>query len=208
MKTRLFLITWSMAILSVASCCPMLSVNPISEPSATETQLEGVWKLDAQDDENVFLHIAPMPENRMAVLMVEHKLGKGLDVQQVPIHLSKLKSGLYINIDTTELPAEEFKNKTGFIFFKIDLKGPDRLITAMLDEKPIIAAIENGALKGELRFKKSTAVSGQSKAQPAEKRKIVECVTITDSSENIRKFLEARDNEPLFTDELRWKRID
>ena len=208
MRTHFLRIATLVSLLSLASCCPMLSVNPISEPSTVETRLEGVWKLHSKDNEKVFLHIAPVSEKRMTVLMVEHKAGKELDIQQVPFHLSKLKSGLYINIDAAELPADEFKNKTGYIFFRIDWKAPNMLGTAMLDEEPIIDAIKGGELKGELQYKKRGAASEQPKASQPAGRKIVECVTITDSPGNIRKFLETHDNETLFTDHLNWNRID
>ena len=187
----------------------MLSDHPISAPSMVEPRLEGVWKLNSKDDEKVFLHITAVPENRMVVLMVEHQAGKKLDVQQVPFHLSKLKSGLYINIGAAELPSDEFKDKSGYIFFRIDLKDPNSLESAMLAEKPVIAAIKRGELQGVLQYKKRAAmVGGQANTPPAEKRKIVECVTITDTSENIRKFLETHDNATLFTDHLSWNRMD
>ena len=208
MRTHSILIAVLMSLAVLSSCCPMLSVHPISAPSAVEPRLAGVWKLDSDKDEQVFLHITEVPENRMVVLMVEHQAGKKLDVQQVPFHLSKLKSGLYINIDAAELPSDEFKDKPGYLFFRIDLNEPDRLGTAMLDEKPIIAAIKGGELKGRLTYKKRPAGGDQANDPQPGSRKIVECVTITDSSENIRKFLETRDNGPLFTDHLSWVRMD
>ena len=192
----------------VLSCCPMLSVNPLSKPSTVEKKLEGVWKLDSKDGEKAYLHISSVSKEKMLALNVEYKGSGDIETLKIPFHLTKINHNLFVNVNIDDLDEKLSMEKSGYIFCKILLLNKDSLIIAFLDEKKVISAIESKVLKGDLSFKKTVANSTEMNKPMPHQSKKVECVTINDSSERIRKFIDSKKNDQIFHDAVKFIRIE
>jgi len=186
----------------------MLSINPLSEPSFINKKIEGVWKYDSKDGDEVYLHISATSKDNMVALSVEHRRNGEIETFKIPFYLTRINDSLYINVKFDDLPEKISNGRIGFIFINIILLENNNLKMAFLEQQPIIDAIESDLLKGDLSYKKTVISNDElTKPLPPDSRK-VECVTITDSSENLRKFVSSHSHDQLFREAMEFTRMN
>ncbi len=190
----------------LSACCPMVSVNPLSNPSELDKRLEGLWKYDSKEDDQVYLHIGEKSDNTMEALSVEHKKNGNLDIIKIPFFLTKTAENNYLNVKIEDLENEITEKSKGYVFLKYDFIDIDTLHVFHLDKQPVISAIQNNKLKGEITYKKKMMPEG-TKADEVNPEKTIDCVTITDTSINIMNFIAAGNNDELFPEAMKFTRM-
>jgi len=204
MKKSLLLVA-AIAIFMPA-CCPMVSVNPLSEPGGIDERLFGVWRPVTPEGERVYLHVGKESDTTLVALSVEHMDSGRLDTARMPFFLTRTNTNDYWNIRYEDLEDNLAKGYAGFFFMKYTFPDDDTLYVYQLDRKPIMAAIKAGKLKGRITYKvKEVSPGVQLKTLPAEKS--ADCVTITDTSENLLKYLETGGHQALFPEPMQFIRV-
>jgi len=192
-------------VIFMPACCPMVSINPLSEPDGIDERLFGVWRPVTPEGEQVYLHVGKESDTILVALSVEHMDSGRLDTARMPFFLTRTNKNDYWNIRYEDLEDNLAKGYAGFFFMKYTLPDDDTLLVYQLDRKPIIAAIKAGKLKGRITYKAQKVPPGtRLKTLPTEKS--VDCVTITDKSMNLLNFLETGDHQTLFPEPMRFMR--
>ena len=191
----------------LSACCPMVSVNPLSTPAGIDKRLEGVWKYDSKEGDEVYLHIGEKSENTMEAWSVEHKKNGKLDIINIPFFLTKTSANNYLNVKLEDLAEEVSEGNKGFIFLKYAFVDHNTLHFYQLDRKLIISAIQENKLTGKITYKKKTVPEG-TKNDGGKSEKIIDCVIITDTSKNMINFFESGKNDKFFTDAMKFIRIN
>lgn len=199
-------VTIAIITILLSACCPMVSINPLSPPAGLDKRLEGVWKLDSKEGYEVYLHIGEKSENIMLALSVEHKEDGKLDIINIPFFLSKTNKNNYLNLRLEHLVKEVAEENKGFIFLKYVFADNKTLLLYQLDQQLIISAIQGNKLKGKLIYKKKKAPKG-TKSDATASQKTINCVVITDTSNNMINFFESRENDKLFADTMKFIRV-
>ena len=57
-----------------------------------DKKLEGTWKFESKEGEEVYLHIGKKTENTMVALKVEHMTDGSLNIREVPFFITSLDS--------------------------------------------------------------------------------------------------------------------
>jgi|GEM_PF-894884 len=204
MKKYLLLVA-AIAIFMPA-CCPMVSVNPLSEPDGIDERLLGVWRPDTPEGERVFLHVGKESDTILVALSVEHMDSGRLDTARMPFFLTRTNKNDYWNIRYEDLDDNLAKGYAGFFFMKYTFPDDNTLLVYQLARKPIITAIKAGKLKGRITYKVPEGAPGtQPKNLPVEKS--ADCVTITDTSTNLLNHLEAGNSQTLFPEPMQFIRV-
>jgi len=187
------------------ACCPMVSVHPLSEPDGLDDRLFGVWRPVSPEGERVYLHVGKESDTIMVALSVEHLDAGRLDTARMPFFLTRAKKNDYWNIRYEDVEDNLAKGYAGFFFMKYTFPDDDTLLVYQLDRKAVINAIKTGKLKGQITYKaQKTSPAAQLKTLPAKKN--VNCVTITEESMSLLKFIEAGDSHALFPEPMRFVR--
>jgi hypothetical protein len=190
--------------LLLAACCPMLSVNPLSEPASLDKRLSGLWLYDSEDDK-VYLHVGELSKNTMVAFFVEHKQNDQLDIGKIPFFLTKTNVNKYLNIRIEETELSE--GHKGHIFMRYVFMDNNTLLVSGLDRQQIASAIRSKKLKGIITYKKPVKRKKQpSRSSPSEPK--IDCIKITDNSKNVLEFLETNDPKKLFPKTMKFVRIN
>jgi hypothetical protein len=204
---RIF-ITAALISLLLSACCPMVSENPLSDPAAPDQRLEGLWQSGTGQDEEVYLHIGRQSEdNTMVALSVEHKDDGTLDTMEIPFFLTRTDAGDYMNLRLEDLSGEAPDTNGGYVFIKYVLPAENTLLMFSLDREPVISAIRENRLEGEITYKRTdTPVETTGEGSHSGRR--IDCVTITDSSENLLSFIEASGSAWRTSDAMTFFKVD
>ena len=184
------LILASLIVILFSGCSQWVSVNPLSQPSVLDKKLEGIWKFESKEGEDVYLHIGKKTENTMLALSVEHKKDGGLDISEIPFHITMTGTNNYLNLKYKELIKEAEEKENGFLFIKYSFIDENTLYFYQFDPEGVKSAVQSGKLKGEIYYKETKATptsenAGKEKPAP---EKTIDSVKITDTSENMVKF--------------------
>jgi len=193
-------------VLFMPACCPMVSINPLSEPDGIDERLFGVWRPVTPEGERVYLHVGKESDTILVALSVEHMDSGRLDTARMPFFLTRTNTNDYWNIRYEDLEDNLAKGYAGFFFMKYTLSDDDTLVVYQLDRKPIIAAIKAGRLKGQITYQAEKGPQG-AKVKTLSAEKNVDCVTITDTSANLLNYLETEDSRVLFPESIRFVRM-
>ena len=201
---------YSVAIAIIAillsACCPMVSVNPLSTPAGLDKRLEGVWKFDSKEGDEVYLHIGEQSENTMSALSVEHKSNGKLDIIKIPFFLTRTSENNYLNVKLEDLAKEVSEGNKGFILLRYVFTDNNTLLLYQLDRQLIISAIQTNKLAGKITYKKKI-VPKETKKDGDTSGKIIDCVKITDTSNNMINFFASVKKDKLFSDEMKFIKV-
>jgi hypothetical protein len=180
------LILVALVTIFLSACSTWVSVNPLSPPSEPDKKLEGLWKLESKENDIVYLHIGKKTENTMIALSVEHKDDGSLDIVEVPFFITRTGMNNYINVRYEDIEKSEAEKEKGFMFVKYSLSDDNSLSLFQFDPEIIKSAVQSGKLKGEVYYRETTPNPA---SENGGKEKIIDSVKITDTSENIIKFI-------------------
>jgi hypothetical protein len=195
-----------MIVLLLSACSPTISVNPLSSPAGIDERLEGAWKYKSEKDAEVYLHIGKKSDTTMLALSVELKNDGELDIIHIPFFLTKTGMNNYLNIKLEDLKEEVSEGYKGYVFIKYVFMDNDTLHLYSYENEPIISAIKANRLKGKIKYEKEEPPKGK-KSEGIKLKKTIDCVIITDTSENMIKFFDSDKDNKIFSNELKFVRI-
>ena len=187
----------SFIVILFSGCSQWVSVNPLSQPSVLDKKLEGTWKYESKEGEEVYLHIGKKTENTMLALSVEHKKDGSLDISEIPFYITMTGVNNYFNVRYKDIDESAEAKENGFIFVKYAFSGDNNLNIYQFNPDVIISAVQSGKLKGEIYYKETKITPPPEKAgreKPAA-AKTIDRVKITDTSENMVKFFNSEGNK-------------
>jgi hypothetical protein len=189
------LIIVALASILLSACSTWVSVNPLSPPAEPDKKLEGIWKLDSKDNDIVYLHIGKKSENAMLAFSVEHKKDGGLDIVEIPFFITRTGLNNFINVRYEDIEKNANESDKGFIFVKYSLSDDNTLSIYQFDPELIISAVQSGKLKGEIYYKESSPAPESGEKRNTGLNKSIDSVKITDTSENMVKFFNSKENK-------------
>ena len=178
-----------------SGCSQWVSVNPLSPPSMLDKKLEGTWKFESKEGEEVYLHIGKKTENTMLALSVEHKKDGSLDIEEIPFYVTMTGTNNFFNVRYKDVDESAEDNENGFIFIKYTFSGDDKLSLSQFDPEIVISAVQSGKLKGEIYYKKIPLPNESAKKKDSTSEKKIDSVKITDTSANVLNFFENEGNK-------------
>src|SRR3972149_2295873 len=169
------------------------SDNPLSDPkqAAVDPGLVGVWRIQGKDGEVVYYHVGQagekFPAGMMRVKIITHNKNGELprpDNDDKLVLITALGNNRYINV--TSLDADKIKTMKdspwepsladGYFIYKYEILGDNLTIAGMVPEQKE-EAIKTGKIKGTIEGNK---------------------IRITDTTENLARFVAAAGQEKLF----------
>jgi hypothetical protein len=196
MRTRNALLLALCTAFLLTSCIPE-SENPLSDPknAQCDSRLLGTWVAEVEDGEgNAWLHFVEGPDAMTEIVVVSHEKGKGADVSFYHMHPTPVGASWYMNIKpyapekfrTADI-AEEM-GSSGYLFANYEITAEGLLLIRLVG-KDLGEAVRAGKLRGEIK-----------------ESKYFEDIKITDSSENLVKFLESADPATLLEPFLKCRK--
>jgi len=196
-----------MLLVLSAACCPMLSEHPLSGKPDIDLPLTGAWKFDSPEKNAILLHVYKTTNGHFILHYIADKGEGTTETFTVPFFLTNMGDTVYANIDIGKALENPFAEADGYFFVKIVPLEADTIQVSALAQQPVKAAIESGRLKGDIQKK------GAHDERPPEGKvcylpqMAVTCVRMTDTSENLRKFLITNSSGRLFPEVLTFRRI-
>lgn len=193
-------------LLIVNACCPLTSVHPLGDPQKADcdSRLKGVWRQDFEQD-YVMLHIGKAHNGRIQVVAVEHTEDGKVDYDGFTVSGIRLKNHYYLDIDTAELTPKHQEGQKGHVIIAYSLPDDNTLVFGTLNLEPVAAAIQAKKLAGNISYQKTAAPSKEPASAPPNPK--IECAYITDTSDNLTKFIVDSDPGRLFKSEMTFKRV-
>ena len=192
--------------LFLSSCCPTVSVNPLSPPAELDNRLEGAWRYDPEVGDKVYLHFGKAADNKMVVYTVEHKKNGEVQIVKIPFFLTNTGMNNYLNIRIEDVEKDTPEDCKGYVFVKYVFINNDTLNFYSIEEETVISAIKEKKLKGKILYREKK-VGEKAKSDGTQSEKRIDCVIITDTSENMIKFFDSDENNKIFSNELKFLRI-
>ena len=203
--TRAMLLIASLLLL-LNACCPLTSVHPLGDPQKADydSRLEGVWRQEFEKD-YVMLHIGKARNGRIQVIAIEHDENGKVDYDGFTVSGIYLKNHYYLDIDIAQLTPKHQEGQKGHVIISYSLSDDNTLVLSTLELDPVAAAIQAKKLTGEIIYQKSAKPSKESTSAPPSPK--IECAYITDTSDNLAKFISASDPGQLFKTVMTFKRV-
>lgn len=202
------LLIFSLIVVFLSGCAEWGSINPLSAPAEPDKKLEGIWKFDSKDDDEVYLHIGKKKENTMTALSVEHKKDGSLDIAEIPFFITRGTKNNFFNVKYKDIDNDFTSEDDGYIFIKYSFKDENTLFLYQFDPEVIKSAVQSGKLKGEVYYREPKTIqpTEDSEKQKPTPEKVIESVKITETSENMIKFFESEGNK-FISEVLKFVRV-
>ena len=192
-----------------SACVSMVSVHPLSDPDQAQVdpRMQGTWRLVTEKEDPVFLHIGILNAKKMVAVIVEHKPDARLETMRFAFFPTQTQTRRYVNVRMEDIADDMMPPTQGYIFIKYQITGQTQLAFYSMTRPPVVVAIRDGALKGRLTYGRH-APTGGAKATSSATKKRLTAVTISDSSANILQFVDGGDHSILFSESMRFIRVD
>lgn len=177
--------------LSVFGCGP-LSKFPLSQPGEYEPdqRLVGIWLFKADEKESYF-HFSKERNGWSDMVAVDYDTKGRMGYGVFKVFTTPIDTHHYMNIKIINIGVLEMGDTPSYILAKYEIVGKDKLYIRLLSSQEVAQGIEDGVLQGEIKNKKKNEIY------------------ITDSSENLIRFIERSDIDKLFGnspfEEKQWR---
>lgn len=193
--------------LSVAltGCCPTTSLHPLGTPDQAvfDPRIAGTWHGGSTANDGAFLHFGKGSGNLTQVLVVEHKPDGQMEQAAFPVFISRVDDQFFMNIDLQQLKLKEISGHSGYVLVKYHLPDADTLVFSEMDEKKLARAVTESRVAGEITYEKAASPTTGEQMSPEK----IDCVRLTDTTGNLRKFMASKDAGQLFVPYMTLKRI-
>lgn len=190
---------------AVTGCCPITSLHPLGTPDEAifDPRIAGTWYGGSTANDGAFVHFGKGPGNRTQVLVVEHKPDGLMEQVTFPVFISRVDDQFFMNIDLQQLKLKEVNGHSGYVLVKYHLPDADTLVFCEMDEKKLARAVTESRVAGEITYEKPTAAAADEQMPPEK----IDCVRLTDTTGNLRKFMASKDADQLFLPYMTLKRV-
>ena len=190
----------------LVSCCPITSQHPLGKPAEAkfDERLAGAWYGGSSEHDKGVFHFGKGTGNETLVLAVEHKPDKAMETATFPVFSHTINKRHYLNIPLATLNIEDVKkyHYTGYITIQYQLSNPDTLVFFEMDEDVLAKAIEEKQIKGKITYDEVKPTDKNAKAT-----KKIDCVSISDTTENLQKYITSEKAKNLFRPYMTLKRV-
>jgi hypothetical protein len=179
-----------LSCLFVFGCTP-LSEFPLSQPGEYEPdqRLVGIWLFKADEKESYF-HFSKERNGWSDMVVVSYDRQGKVSYAIFNVFTTPIQSQRYMNINIVNLGMASMEDVPSYILAKYEIIENDKLYIQLLSPDEVAQSIGDGVLQGEIKDIKDNEIY------------------ITDSSENLIKFIESSDMDKLFSqtpyDEKQW----
>lgn len=190
-------------LMLLAACCPDTSVQPLSavEQAKYDKRLEGTWINKSDDSEITYFHVGKADANLTQGITVGLRKDGKLEHTVFTFFPTIIDNQQYLNVKANELFKDLPPEKSGYIIVRYKFRGNDIVSIYCMDNNIFAQAITAGQLKGKLFFEKKFCFK-EGHNVPTEGKKKIDCVHLTDSSENILNFIKNNSPDVLFPKEI------
>jgi hypothetical protein len=177
-------------ILALAACVPE-SQNPAGNPASAvkDPALYGLWQADWEDG-RLFLHIFDGGQGMVDLYTINHKKDGGGEEDHYQGFISEIGKRRIASLQMTDSSGEDSGGQETYVFIAYQLAGDGELDAHFIDDKPFIAAVSAGKLKGQ--------VTGQGDG---------ETVLLTDDTSKIAAFMTEQDDATLYGKDILFRRV-
>ncbi|UCG80729.1 MAG: hypothetical protein JSV60_00150 [Desulfobacterales bacterium] len=177
-------------------CCPLTSVHPLSSTTdmTYDDRLQGIWRLKTEQDDVVCFHIGKTKDGKTQITSIEHKENGELDIATFVMFPTEISKNTYMRLKVEDISDQSLKDATGYFLLRYVFRDNNEFFVYRMQNEIIAEGIMSGKLKGEITYR--PAVSNKKSAR--ESKKVVDCVQITDATENIVKYIKTIDTNRLF----------
>jgi len=211
MKRIILLAILMTSLVFLGGCfCPLTSVNPLSDPQNAkyDKRLEGAWQSVSTDGDLEFIHFGKDDEKKTRMVIIEHMHNGKIDFSTLTVFPTIINGKGYLNVNVEDLFEEFSEDISGYIFMKYELLDKNTLTLSFLEEKPIVEAIKSGKLAGEITYEKKDIKKGdEGGSSQQSKKKTIKCAKLSDSSDNILKYIQSVDPDKLFPKPIELRRV-
>jgi hypothetical protein len=171
-------------------------VHPLSNPANVtyDNRLQGVWRLQTEQDDVVYFHIGKTDDGTTQITSVEHKQNGELDIATFVMFPTEIDKHTYMSLKIEEMSDQSSKDTTDYFLLRYVFPNKNEFFVHQMDDEVTTEAIMSGKLKGEITYR--SPLSNRTSAR--ESKKIVDCLKITDATENIVKYIKTMDTNRLF----------
>jgi len=176
--------------LVLVACVPE-SQNPAGDPTNAikDPALYGLWQADWEDG-RLFLHIFDGGQGMIDLYTVNHKKDGGGEEDHYQGFISAVGNRRIASLQMTDSGGEDSGGQETYVFIAYQLASEGKLDAHFIDDKPFIAAVSAGKLKGQ--------VTGEGEA---------ESVLLTDDTPKIAAFMADQDDATLYGKDILFRRV-
>jgi hypothetical protein len=166
--------------LFIFGCVP-LSEFPLSQSGEYEPdqRLVGIWQFET-DEKDSYFHFSKERDGWSDMVAVSYDPQGKMGYAAFKVFTTTIDSNRYMNIKIINFGALEMGETPSYILAKYEIVGNDQLFIQLLSPEEVAQGIEDGVLQGEIKDKKDNEIY------------------ITDSSENLIRFIKNSDIDKLF----------
>jgi len=177
-------------LVTLGACIPE-SQNPAGDPAAAvkEPALNGLWQADWEDG-RLFLHVFDSGQGMIEVYTVNHKQNGTGEADHYEGFISNVGKRHIVNLQTAGTGEEDSGGAATYVFLAYQLQPDGGLLVHFVNDKPFIAAVTGGKLKGE--------VTGEGDNQT---------VLLSDDAAKIGAFIAGQDDATLYGKDIQFHRV-
>lgn len=192
----------------LSSCCPPTSLYPLSPPENAQydSMLGGTW-IPADEEDEGYLHVGKVENGMTGVLVVTIEKNGELEYNAFTVFPTMTPKGNFLNVKAENVFEKLPRENQGYLLVRYELRDRDSLSIYYMDKDLFSKAIQEQRLKGVVTYEKISLDNGEEGGQEGDRREI-ECVRITDTSENLLHFIMDNDVKLLFPEEVKLRRLD
>jgi len=216
MNMRKTVANWKVAVAAIIasallfSCCP-ISQNPLSDRGKAifDKRLQGVWRVVADDFSQGVIHVGKTEGDLTKVISIENKEDGDFKIAVYVMYPTAAGSKQYMNIVVDEASRGIPSEVTGYMFAQYDYNEVSNTLSfSIMSMQPIAQAIASKKLKGVIKYNHSSSrASDDAETVNEGKADSIQCVTITDTGDNILKFIAETDPQVLFANKVTLERM-
>lgn len=175
------------------SACYTSSLNPLSDPSSAkyDQRLGGVWFFK-ENGKNGYIHIGKGANNVTQALLVGTKDDGSIDFALFNMFPTDINQSEYMNIVLLDRLGGNKKEISGYFILRYELANTDKILLYSFNRDELKLAVDRGKLLGNV----------------SNENAVIDFIKITDSSENITKYLKSvKNTDKLFNKPLELIRV-
>ncbi|WP_119299849.1 hypothetical protein [Dongia deserti] len=140
--TRRLLASLALVAATVVGGCLAESEHPIAaaDPEKNDARLWGSWILE-EEDEYLIAHVFATEDDKLRISLADHGVEGLGDVETYDVHVTRLPSGDYLNVMSSE-------TEDGYVFIKYEFEGTDHLSVWSMENEKLVQAVKDGTLAG------------------------------------------------------------
>lgn len=195
--------------LALVSCCPTSRLSLSDSKTATyDKRLEGSWRFVSDEGSIAFLHFGKMEGNLTKVISIGNKDNGDLEYTVYAMFPTFIGNAQYMNIIFDDVSKGVPQEIEGYEFARYEFeKNNNSLVFSLMSANMRTDAVKSGKLKGTIKYNKPLPVDGNKELANNETADSTYCATITDTPDNMIRFIKDSDPKILFPNPVKLEKV-